>query len=92
MQVHLTIHIDESSLWVGTGARLFAAALLVVGVVFPEWALWMIGIVLALLGILMLDLGLWIVIVVSSWLESRSEYRENAIENISQSGRMFPGL
>ena len=92
--MRLTIYVEEWLLWVGIGVALLAGALLSVGFFIPEWALWMVGIVLALMGVLIMDLGLWIVIVLSCWVEreSRADDRESAISSVTQNGRMFPGI
>ena len=92
--MRLTIYVQEWLLWVGIGVALLAAALLSVGFFIPEGALWMVGIVLALMGVLIMDLGLWIVIVLSCWAEreSRADDRESAISSVTQNGRMFPGI
>jgi uncharacterized membrane protein len=88
--MNVTILNIEWLLWAGIGAALVAVALVSVGFYHPQSALWAWGVGLALAGILLMDLALWIILVAKSWRGAVP--RKNESESDPHSVLIFPEL
>ena len=89
-RMNVTILNIEWLLWAGIGVALVAVALVGVGFYHPQWALWAWGVGLALAGILLLDLAVWIILVAKSWRGAVP--RKNKSESDTHSVLIFPDL
>jgi len=87
--MNVTILI-EWLLWAGIGVALVAVALVGVGFYHPQWALLAWGVGLALVGILLMDLAVWIILVAKSWRGAVP--RKNESESDTHSVLIFPEL
>ena len=89
-RMNVTILNIEWLLWAGIGVALVAVALVGVGFYHAQWALWAWGAGLALAGILLMDLTVWIILVAKSWRGAAP--RKNESESDTHSVLIFPEL
>jgi hypothetical protein len=89
-RLNVTILNVEWLLWAGIVVAL--AAMVLVGVAFyhPQRSQWPWGVGLALAGILLMDLAVWIMVVAKSW--RGAEPRKDESEGDTHSVLIFPGL
>ena len=92
--MNVTVYFQEWLLWAAIGVAMVVVALAGLGFYIPEWALWAAAFGLALVGMLLTGLAIWILIVVRSWLERERDlgYRDSSTGSGTRSDRIFPGL
>jgi putative Ca2+/H+ antiporter (TMEM165/GDT1 family) len=66
-RLNVTILNVEWLLWAGIGVALVAVALVGVALYHPQRAVWASGVGLALAGVLLMDLAVWILLAAKSW-------------------------
>lgn len=89
-RLNVTILNVEWLLWAGIGVALVAVALVGVAFYHPQRALWAWCVGLALAGILLMDLTVWIMVVAKSWRGAKT--RKNESESDTHSILIFPDL
>jgi len=89
-RLNLTILNVEWLLWAGIGVALVAVALVGVAFYHPQRAMWAWGVGLALAGILLMDLAVWIMVVAKSWRGAVP--RKNESESDANPVLIFPDL
>jgi hypothetical protein len=89
-RLNVTILNVEWLLWAGIGVALVAMALVGVAFYHPQWAPWAWAVDLALAGILLMDLAVWIIVVAKSWRGAVP--RKNESESDAHSVLIFPDL
>jgi hypothetical protein len=66
-RLNVTILNLESLLWAGVGVALATVALVGFALYHPQQALWALVVGLALAGVLLMDLAMWILLAAKSW-------------------------
>ena len=93
-RMNVTIYVEAWMVWVAIGVLTVVVGLVGLGFYAPEWALWAAGFGLPLVGMLLMGLGVWVLVVVRSWLERERDGcpRQSRPESGALSGRVFPDL
>ena len=89
-RLNVTILNLESLLWAGVGVALATVALVGFALYHPQQALWALVVGLALAGVLLIDLAVWIILVAKSWRGAVP--RKNESESDPHSVLIFPEL
>jgi hypothetical protein len=89
-RLNVTILNIEWLLWAGIGVALVAVALVGVAFYHPQRAMWAWGVGLALAGILLMDLAVWIMVVAKSWRDAVP--RKNESKSDTHPVLIFPDL
>jgi uncharacterized membrane protein len=88
--LNVTILNVEWLLWAGIVVALVTVALVGVALYHPQRAPWASGVGLALAGVLLIDLAVWIILVAKSW--RGAVHRKNESESDTHSILIFPEL
>jgi hypothetical protein len=92
--MNITIYVEAWMLWMVIGVLTVLVGLVGLGFYAPEWALWAAGFGLPLVGMLLMGLGVWVLVVVRSWLERARDGwpRKSRTESGAPSDCIFPDL